>query len=197
MDNEKIGQLIYQLRKEKGLTQSELAEQIGVTNKAVSKWERGNGAPDVTLWEDLSSVLGADVLKLLKGELNPNSPDTGKIDNIRFHVCPSCGNTLTSTSSASISCCGRRLSRLNAKVGDDEHKVNVEQMDIDYYISIEHEMMKDHYISFVAYVYDDRIWFQRLYPEQNPAFHMPMMRGKGTLYLHCVVHGLYKYGKLF
>lgn len=196
MDNLKIGKLIYQLRKEKGLTQRQLAEQLNISNKTISKWECGNGAPDVSLWEELSGVLGADVLKLLQGELHPNRQDVGKIDRIRFYVCPNCGNILTSTGKANISCCGRRLSPLSAEQEVTEHKIFVEEMDTDYYVTIRHEMCKEHYICFVAYVYDDRVWFQRLYPEQSPAFRMPVIRGGGNLYLYCVKHGLFKYGNL-
>ena len=56
MDNVKIGQLIYRLRKEKRLTQLQLAEQLGVSDKAVSKWERGMGCPEVSLLPDLSNI---------------------------------------------------------------------------------------------------------------------------------------------
>lgn len=186
MDCEKLGQLILQLRKEKGLTQREIAAQLNISNKTVSKWECGKGAPDVSLWEGLSAILGADVLKLLQGELNPNHLDTGKIDNVRFYVCPNCGNILTSTGRANISCCGRRLSPLSATLEIAGHEISVEEMDIDFFITIKHDMSKGHYISFAAYVYDDRIWFQRLYPEQNPTFRMPVMKGGGNLYLSLI-----------
>lgn len=82
MDNIKVGQLILQLRKEKGLTQQQLADRLNISNKAISKWECGHGAPDISLWEELSAVLGADILKLLQGELHPNRPDVGRIDKI-------------------------------------------------------------------------------------------------------------------
>ena len=197
MDYEKLGQLILQLRKEKGLTQQEIAAHLNISNKTVSKWECGKGAPDVSLWEGLSAILGADVLKLLHGELNPNRLDTGKIDNIRFYVCPNCGNILTSTGRADISCCGRRLSPLSATREVAGHEISVEEMDIDFFITIKHGMSKEHYISFAAYVYDDRIWFQRLYPEQNPTFRMPVMKGGGNLYLYCTKDGLFKYSGLW
>ena len=86
MDNVKVGQLILQLRKEKGLTQQQLADKLNISNKTISKWECGNGAPDVSLWEELSFTLGADILKLLQGELQPNRPDVGKIDKIHFYI---------------------------------------------------------------------------------------------------------------
>ena len=197
MDCVKIGKLIEHLRKEKGLTQKEVAEQLNINNKTVSKWECGKGAPDVSLWEGLSVILGADILKLLQGELNPNRLDIGKIENIRFYVCPSCGNILTSTGKAGISCCGRRLSPLSAVTEITGHEISVEEMDTDYFITIKHDMSKKHYISFAAYVYDDRIWFQRLYPEQSPAFRMPVMKGGGNLYLYCTKDGLFKYSGLW
>ena len=196
MDCVKVGRLILLLRKEKGLTQQQLADQLNISNKTISKWECGSGAPDVSLWEELSAVLGADVLKLLQGELTPNRLDTGKIDNIRFYVCPNCGNILTSTGKTNISCCGRRLAPLLPFEGNLELDINVEEMDMDYYVSVKHDMSKDHYISFAAYVCDDRLWFQRLYPEQSPAFHIPIMKNGGNLYLYCVEHGLYRYSKL-
>ena len=91
MDCAKVGRLIMQFRKEKGMTQQQVADLLGISNKTVSKWERGLGCPDVSLWDDLSTVLGADILKLLQGELSPNRPDVGKLEKTLFYVCPTCG----------------------------------------------------------------------------------------------------------
>lgn len=196
MDCAKIGKLILQLRSEKGLTQRQVAERLNISNKTISKWECGRGCPDVSLWEELADVLGADILKLLQGELNPNRPDTGKIDNIRFYVCSSCGNILTSTGNAEIACCGRRLYPKNPEPDKQRPEVLLEETDLDYYVTVRHEMSKKHYISFAAYVYNDRIWFQRLYPEQNAAFRIPAAQGRGNLYLYCVKDGLFRYPDL-
>ena len=68
MDAEKMGQFIYKLRTDKNLTQSQLADNIHVTNKAISRWERGIGFPDISLLEPLSNELGVSILELLKGE---------------------------------------------------------------------------------------------------------------------------------
>ena len=57
MDNQKLGIFITELRKEKGLTQAQLAQKLNVTDKAVSKWERGVGFPDIKLLEPLADVL--------------------------------------------------------------------------------------------------------------------------------------------
>lgn len=193
MDCAKVGRLILQLRKEKGLTQQQVADRLNISNKTVSKWECGLGCPDVTLWDELSSVLGADIIKLLQGELHPNRHDVGKIDQARFYVCPICGNILFSTSKASISCCGRKLPPLISTPYTPEHEVLVEEMDLDHYVTLNHEMRKDHYIAFAAYVLDDRVLLIRLYPEQSAAFRLPMMKGGGNLYLYCTKHGLQKY----
>ena len=196
MNCEKLGQLILQLRKEKGLTQQEVATQLNISNKTVSKWECGKGAPDISLWEGLSVILGADILRILQGELKPNLLDIGKINNIRFYVCQNCGNILTSTSKASVSCCGRRLFPLSAASEIAGHEISVEEMDTDYFVTVKHDMSKKHYISFAAYVNDDRIWFQRLYPEQSPTFRMPVMKNGGNLYLYCTKDGLFKYSSM-
>ncbi|MDE6733522.1 MAG: helix-turn-helix domain-containing protein [Oscillospiraceae bacterium] len=68
MDAEKTGRFIAELRGELGLTQRELAEKIGVTDKAVSKWERGRGFPDVAILETLSKELGVSIAELISGE---------------------------------------------------------------------------------------------------------------------------------
>lgn len=75
-EENQVGQLIAELRKEKSLTQKQLAEQLGVTDKAVSKWERGAGYPDITLLSKLAAALGISTGELLNGvrEPHPASP---------------------------------------------------------------------------------------------------------------------------
>jgi len=72
MNYEKIGTFISKKRKEKQLTQKELAKLIGVTDKAVSKWERGLGCPDVSILEILSKELNVSILEILKGRMIEN-----------------------------------------------------------------------------------------------------------------------------
>ncbi len=85
MNYDKIGIFIQKKRKEKKLTQTQLAEKIGVTDKAISKWERGHGFPDVSILEILSNELGCSVLELLKGREIENEmiPITEANDYVR------------------------------------------------------------------------------------------------------------------
>ncbi|HPF29064.1 MAG TPA: helix-turn-helix transcriptional regulator [Lachnospiraceae bacterium] len=68
MDKEKLGSFVAALRKEQGMTQKELAEKLCLTDKAVSKWERGLSYPDISMLEPMAEVLGVSVLELLQGE---------------------------------------------------------------------------------------------------------------------------------
>lgn len=191
MDCVKIGQLIAQLRKERGLTQRSIADALNISNKAVSKWECGLGCPDVSLWADLSAVLGVDMTQMMEGEITRNRPDGGNINKIRLYACPSCQNVLTSTGSASLFCCGRKLEPLTPRQ-DDAPPITVQVVDIDYYVAIEHEMTREHYILFAAYVKNDTVSLTRLYPEQNAALRIPHTPN-GKLYLYCIKHGLSEY----
>ena len=67
MDNQKIGTFIKELRKEKNLTQKDLAGKLNITDRAISKWERGINCPDIFLLDDLSQILDVSVIEILKG----------------------------------------------------------------------------------------------------------------------------------
>ena len=189
MDCAKIGQLIARLRKEKGLTQQNIAMALGIQNKTVSKWECGLGCPDINYWSELSVILGIEVAQLMEGEITANRPDTGNISRIRFYVCPSCFNVLTSTGAASIFCCGRKLEQLKVDKGNPELAVTASLVDIDTFVTIDHPMHKDHYMLFGAYVSYDKVFLTRMYPEQNAELTIPHMP-HGKLYLYCTLHGL-------
>ena len=78
MDNGKTGALIRQLRKEKGMTQKQLAQRLHITDRAVSKWENGLCAPDIALLEPLSQILEVSVLELIAGEQVPRTEQTAR-----------------------------------------------------------------------------------------------------------------------
>ena len=70
--------------------------------------------------------------------------------------------------------------------------LTVEEMDTDYFITFDHPMTKEHYISFMAFVKSDRVFLNRLYPEQSPSCRFPIITG-GKLYVYCNKHGLLVY----
>lgn len=72
MDSKQIGALLWRLRKEKDMTQQELADRLHVSPQAVSKWERGNGVPDVSLLPRLTEIFGVSLERLLRGDLAPS-----------------------------------------------------------------------------------------------------------------------------
>jgi len=194
MDCSKVGKLILSLRKEKKMTQKEVADAMNISDKTISKWERGLGCPDVSLLSDLSHILGVNIEKILLGDLEPNDADGGNMKRIKFYVCPHCGNVVSNTGEAEISCCGRQLEPLIAKPEDNAHKIGIDEIEEDYYITVPHEMSKSHYISFVAHVACDRVLIVRLYPEQAAELRFPKMYG-GKLYFYCSQHGLWVKGK--
>lgn len=189
MDNFQVGKLIRDLRVGKNMTQRQLAEQMGITDQTVSKWERGLGGPDISLLPDLSEILGVNIERILAGNLNPNDNDRGNMKKIKFYVCPDCGGVLTSTGDAEISCCGRKLKKLEPHKPDTKHRLKVEPVEDDLYITCSHEMTRSHYISFIAYVTADKLLMTRLYPEQGAEIRIPKMYGS-TLYSYCTQHGL-------
>ena len=191
MDLSKTGGLIAELRQESGLTQKELSEKLGVCAKTVSKWETGHGFPDISLVVKLAQIFRIEPAKLIEGEMPKIRREAANMKRTKFYVCEKCGNVLTGMGDGEISCCGRMLSPLKAGEADDAHKLDVEVIEDDYYITFSHPMEKGHYISFVSYIRFDRVLTVKLYPEQGGEVRIPVMRG-GKLYYYCSVHGLFE-----
>ncbi|MBE5787762.1 MAG: helix-turn-helix domain-containing protein [Clostridiales bacterium] len=191
MDAYVTGQTIRLLRESKGITQAALAQMIGVTDKAISKWETGKGLPDVTLVEPLAAALQVSVMELMKGQPILNRNPGGNLLRTRFYVCPLCGNVIHSVGEAAISCCGIALPPLEAEEAEGEHSLQIENVEDEYFVSIDHPMTKQHFISFMALVNWERVQLVKLYPESDPQTRFPR-RCKGTLYYCCNHHGLFK-----
>ncbi len=191
MDTYITGATVKKLREAKGLTQSQLAEQIGVSSKAVSKWETGKGLPDISLIEPLSEALGVSVMELMSGEPVTNRNTSANILFSKFYVCPVCGNIIHTTGATVVSCCGITLPALEAEETDEAHSICIEAVEDEHFITVDHEMSKKHFISFMAFVTCDRVQFVKLYPESNAETRM-QLRGRGYLYIYCNKHGLMK-----
>lgn len=189
MDQTKTGGLIRALRTQKGLTQKALAEAIGVGDKAVSKWERGLGCPDVSLLPEISRVLGVGLETLLSGSLDANDQERGNMKKLNFYVCPDCGNLITAATETGVSCCGRTLLPLEPQ--KPEEPLSVEKIDDSWFVSSPHPMTKDHYVSFVALLTGDTLFLRRLYPEWDLQTRIPAF-GHGILLWYCTQHGLFR-----
>lgn len=180
---------IKSLREKKRLTQAKLAQILGVSDKAVSKWETGKGLPDITLIEPLSKALGVSVIELMTGEQTQNQNVSCNLLRSHFYVCPICGNILYASGNAVISCCGVTLPPLEAEDLDEQHRVTIENVEDEHFLTVHHEMTKAHFITFLAWVTTDRVQLMKLYPEGNAQTRM-RLRGIGRLYLYCNKHGL-------
>lgn len=189
MDQTKTGILICERRKNLGLTQKQLADKLNVSDKAVSKWERGLGCPDVSLLPELCDILGINAEALLSGELNTNESTGGNMKNLKFYICPDCGNLITSESDATVSCCGQKLMPLTPAKASEDEKLSVNIIENEYFISSSHEMTREHYISFVALLTGDSIILRRRYPEWSLDTRIPRI-GHGKLIWYCTQHGL-------
>jgi len=159
------GITIKKIRKQNKLTQSELADLLCVSNKTISKWETGKGYPDIEMLETLSKVLKVSLIELFEGNILNNSNVSSNLLKSKFYVCPICGNIITSVGEGVISCHGITLSPLQAK--EEKNLLHIEIIENEYFVSINHEMTKDNYISFISAVSADSIQIKKLYPESN------------------------------
>ena len=192
MNNYVTGTTIKTLREAKGLTQAELADQLGVSDKAVSKWETGKGFPDSSLLQPLAAALGVSVIELLHGEAIVNRNVSGNLMRCKFYVCPVCGNVIHATGEAVVCCCGITLPPLEAEEPDDTHGLTVEKVEDEQFLTVHHPMTKQHYISFIAHVTSDRLQLVKLYPEGEAQTRF-QLRGRGFVYFYCNRHGLFKF----
>ena len=190
MDKYVTGAVIRRLRESKNMTQEELAEKIYVTGKAVSKWENGQGFPDISLIEPLAKALDISVIELLSGEHICNKNRSSNMLRNQFYVCPICSNVIQSVGEAVISCCGLTLPPLGAEQEDTKHTIHFERVEDEYYVTVKHPMTKEHYISFLAAVSDNGVQFVKLYPQGNAEARFKISRVK-YLYAYCVKDGLF------
>ena len=185
------GATIKALRESRKMTQAELADKLGVSSKTVSKWETAKGLPDISLLQSLAQALGISVIELMNGNPIANQNISANMLRCNFYVCPVCGNILHSTGNAVVSCCGITLPTLEAEDPDDAHRLTVEQVEDEHFLSVSHPMTKEHFISFVAFVTDHRMQLVKFYPEGNAQARL-QRTGKGCLYYYCNRHGLFK-----
>lgn len=191
MDTYITGSAIKSLREKKAITQAQLADMLGISSKAVSKWETAKGFPDITLLEPLAKALSVSVTELLSGDTVIKKNISSDILRSKFYVCPICNNVISAVGDAVISCCGITLPPLEAEEIDENHQITIEKTEDEHFVKVNHAMTKEHFISFIAYLTSNRVQFVKLYPEGNAETRLNF-RGSGYLYIYCNKHGLMK-----
>lgn len=186
------GSLIKQLREKKKMTQAELAKKLNISDKTVSKWETAKGYPDITMLEAISNALEVSIASLVSGTATENKNISANMQKTKFYICPICSNIIHSVGDATISCHGITLFPLESDLPDKQHQINIEIIDDEYYVTINHEMSKNHYISFICAVSDNSVQLTKLYPESNAEARYKISRVK-AIYYYCNNDGLYKY----
>ena len=184
------GAVIKDLREKNRMTQLQLAEKLGVSDKTVSKWETGKGYPDITLLEPIAEVFRVSVTELISGNTIYNANVSANMMKSKLYVCPLCGNVIHSMGEAAVHCHGLLLTPLEAETPDERHMVFVERIEDEYYVRIDHSMTKEHYISFVVAVSSDEIQLVKLYPEGNAEARFKI-RGVRRLFFYCNRDGLF------
>lgn len=184
------GAVIRQLREKNRMTQLQLSERLGVSDKTVSKWETGKGYPDITLLEPIAKAFGISVAELISGIPVRNANVSANMVRSVFYVCPVCGNTIHSMGEAVIHCHGLQLIPLEAEPSDENHMIFVERTEDEYYIRIDHSMTKEHYISFIAALSSDGLQMVKLYPE-GAAQARVKIRGVKKIFFYCNRDGLF------
>jgi len=184
------GAMIKELREKKQLTQAELAEKLYVSDKTVSKWENGKGYPDLSLLESIAKVFDVSISELLSGRTVSNINISANMLRSKFYVCPVCGNAIHSMGEAVISCHGVLLAPAQAEETDENHMIFIEGVEDEYFVRIEHEMTKTHYISFIAALTPDGMQMIKLYPEGAPEARVKMRAVRQILF-YCNQDGLF------
>lgn len=184
------GAIIKELREKYHFTQTELAEKLNVSDKTVSKWETAKGYPDISLLEPIAKTFGISVTELISGNAINNVNVSANIMRSKFYVCPVCGNIIHSMGEAVIQCHGIILTPCQTEETDENHKIFIERVEDEYYVRIEHDMTKQHYISFVAALSSDKIQMVKLYPEGNAEARVKINGVKRILF-YCNRDGLF------
>ena len=184
------GAVIRELREKNKMTQLQLAERLGVSDKTVSKWETAKGYPDITLLEPIAAVFKISVTELISGNTVHNANVSANMLRSKFYVCPVCGNVIHSMGEAAIHCHGILLTPLEAEPSDERHMFSIERVEDEYYVRIDHSMTKEHYISFVAAASSDEMQMVKLYPEGNAEARFKI-RGVRRIFYYCNRDGLF------
>lgn len=184
------GTIIKEQRERNKMTQLQLAEKLGVTDKTISKWETGKGYPDIALLEPIADAFSISVTELISGNAVSNANVSANMLRSKFYICPVCGNIIHTMGEAVIHCHGVQLQPAAPEETDENHKIFIEKVEDEYYVRIEHSMTKKHYISFIAAASSDRMQIVKVYPEGSAEARFKM-NGVREIFFYCNKDGLF------
>jgi len=190
------GNTIKSLREKQKMTQAELAKLLCVSDKTISKWETGRGYPDICFLEPLAKTLKVSIIELLSGNKITNQNTSTNLKKSCFYTCPICGNVIFSLGDALVSCCGIQLLPLEAELPTDDfldqHKITIQNVEDEFFVTLDHPMTKTHHISWISCVGPDFVEIKKLYPEQNPQARFSR-HGHSQFFVYCNNHGLFRF----
>ncbi len=174
-----IGAKIIKVRKDNQLTQMQLAQMLGVTDKAVSKWERNVCLPDIFVLKRFCDIFNIDMQSLLSENSDSNKRGEN-MKNTRFYLCKHCGNITFSTGNTKVICCNDIVDELILTKATEENALLIEEIDGERNITSSHPMTKDNYVHFIAYLKGGELQLFKQYPEWEINVRIPK-RGHGRL----------------
>ena len=140
--------------------------------------------------EPIAKVFGISVTELISGNAVSNVNVSANMLRSLFYVCPICGNIFHSMGEAVVQCHGIVLTPCHAEETDERHVIFIERVEDEYYVCIDHEMTKQHYISFIAALSSDKLQMIKLYPEGNAEVRFKINGVKRILF-YCNQDGLF------
>ena len=175
------GTVIRELREKNKMTQLQLAEKLGVSDKTISKWETAKGYPDITLLEPIAEAFRISVAELISGNTIRNANVSANMLRSKYYVCPVCGNVIHGMGEAVVHCHGILLTPLIAENTDEKHMIFISRVEDEYYVQIDHSMTA---------ASSDQVQMVKLYPEGNAEARFKIWGVKKILF-YCNRDGLY------
>ncbi|MBP5313430.1 MAG: helix-turn-helix domain-containing protein [Eggerthellaceae bacterium] len=184
------GQTIKELREQKGFTQAQLAESLGVYESAVKSWEENKTYPDIMVVEPMAKVFEKDIKEIWPDAFEIRVDETPTTEDLAFYVCPICGNLVVSTHGAYVECCDLVLEPLAYEQPNAKHNITANPTEGGYHIRVNHGMSSVHYISCIIGVSQKGYRVAMLDHEGIPEADI-MMEGLETVYFYCNKHGMF------
>lgn len=186
MNAKETGRKIFELRKSLKYTQEEFGNSLGVNYRTVSKWERGDGLPDIGVLELISKLYGLDMAYLLSEEKVFNKCASA-VKRLKVFVCEECDNVVVSLNDADIICHGKHMKKLKFIESED---IEIIRTNNELFVKLNGNMSKDDYVSFVLFILNDTYLLKKLYPEGGSEIVFPYL-GKGNIVWYRVTKGAF------